>query len=399
MNRENIEKILKNIAAEDVPADVHKIAEEKSEDFSRTLTPSRQHILWSDIMKSRITKLATAVVVILIVMFGVTLLDKSATPAWAIEQTIEALKRFNTIHITGVATGDNGSEVAFNLWAKANEDQSASSDFRMELEDGKITLVKGDTTYTRHYDPNTNTLRIVRGDRASLNPWPGSDLLERLEKLTDDWTVLYGSDPATGRDRVFVTCSHTQAPGPKSWWFEFDLETKLLVNFKQWHNQYREGTPAFDAQSITYYEDLSDEIFEFEIPRDAKVIEEKSSLCDKLDDPNVGMPVEAVSQEEASVEIVRQYWQAVIDGDWALVANLRPVASEEDWQRKYSVNPPEKLLEVGQAYQQEGCSIGPVVPCTVRFEDSTTRDIKMIIKFRKIDGKSSCVIAGTWGRE
>jgi outer membrane lipoprotein-sorting protein len=65
MNKDmNIEEILKRIGTEDVPADVHKIAEEASESFSKTLMPPRQHILWSDIMKNRITKVAAAAAII-----------------------------------------------------------------------------------------------------------------------------------------------------------------------------------------------------------------------------------------------------------------------------------------------------------------------------------------------
>ncbi|MHC4418292.1 MAG: hypothetical protein ACYSU6_06855 [Planctomycetota bacterium] len=71
MNRENVEEVLKKLGAEDVPVDVHRIAEEASEDFNKTLTPLRQHILWSDIMKSPITKLAAAAVIIIAVLTAI----------------------------------------------------------------------------------------------------------------------------------------------------------------------------------------------------------------------------------------------------------------------------------------------------------------------------------------
>ncbi len=82
MDRENIEEILKSIGSEDVPAEVRLIAEETSEQFSKTLTQSRQHILWSNIIKSRITKLAAAAVIIIAVLIGIHQLGGS-TPAFA----------------------------------------------------------------------------------------------------------------------------------------------------------------------------------------------------------------------------------------------------------------------------------------------------------------------------
>jgi len=104
MERENIEEILKNIGSEDVPAEVHKIAEETSESFSKTLTQSRQHILWSNIIKSRITKLAAAAVIIIAVLVSIHHFGGSidgASVAWAdvIEKLEHDIKSTNTIHV------------------------------------------------------------------------------------------------------------------------------------------------------------------------------------------------------------------------------------------------------------------------------------------------------------
>ena len=45
---------------------------------------AKQPNIWRIIMKSRITKLSTIAAVILIAVIGITVLDKSVTPAWAI---------------------------------------------------------------------------------------------------------------------------------------------------------------------------------------------------------------------------------------------------------------------------------------------------------------------------
>jgi outer membrane lipoprotein-sorting protein len=72
MNRENIEEILKQLGSEDVPSDVQKIAEETARDFSETQTRQPKHyILWENIMRSRITRLAAAAAIVIAVVFGV----------------------------------------------------------------------------------------------------------------------------------------------------------------------------------------------------------------------------------------------------------------------------------------------------------------------------------------
>ncbi len=71
MNKENIEEILKSLGGKDVPAEIHKIAEEVSGKFSKTLTQPKQSVfLWRIIMKSSITKLAAAAAIIITVVLG-----------------------------------------------------------------------------------------------------------------------------------------------------------------------------------------------------------------------------------------------------------------------------------------------------------------------------------------
>jgi len=97
MNNENIEEILKKLGGEDVPADVHKIAEETAENFSKALTPSRQHILWENIMKARITKLAAAAVIVIAVILGLNIIGgpDMASVAWAnVAERVEEIQNY-----------------------------------------------------------------------------------------------------------------------------------------------------------------------------------------------------------------------------------------------------------------------------------------------------------------
>lgn len=71
MNTESIEGILERFGSDKVPPDVHKIAEEQSHKFTETLAPSRQHLLWENIIRSPITKLAAAAVIIIAALIGI----------------------------------------------------------------------------------------------------------------------------------------------------------------------------------------------------------------------------------------------------------------------------------------------------------------------------------------
>lgn len=89
MNDERIEQILNMLAKEEVPADVHEIAEETARDFSETLAQTEQpkhYVLWEYIMTSKVTKLAAAAGIIIAVLAGINYFVGSigvATPAFA----------------------------------------------------------------------------------------------------------------------------------------------------------------------------------------------------------------------------------------------------------------------------------------------------------------------------
>ena len=54
--------------------------------------------IWRTIMKSRITKLAAAAVIIIAAVLSISVLDNFVTPAYAIEQTIEVNNNINSFH-------------------------------------------------------------------------------------------------------------------------------------------------------------------------------------------------------------------------------------------------------------------------------------------------------------
>lgn len=115
--------------------------------------------------------------------------------------------------------------------------------------------------------------------------------------------------------------------------------------------------------------------------------------------PQAGIVADGLTQAQASQEVARQFWQAVIKKDWELVNNLRPPVEGVNWEQVYSENMPVELIEVKQAHlPEQGPSSGPLAPCVVRFENGTILEWKMVPRFRKIGGKTICFITATWGK-
>ena len=123
---------------------------------------------------------------------------------------------------------------------------------------------------------------------------------------------------------------------------------------------------------------------------------------DPLFDPNNGMPAEDLTQEQAMVKVAEEYWNAIINQDWDYVAKLRPVASAELWEGKYTTNKYNdnlvvELVDIGQPYKPKLPCSGLLVPCVIKLEDGKTIDKTLVVMYRTIDEKPSCIIPAMWG--
>ena len=362
--------------------------------------------VWRTIMKNRITKLAAAAVIIIGLGMAVYLIEKATTPAWAIDQSIEAMKNYRGIHFSGIISmswedflNDLGvqdlpefpeSQGELEMWAQADDKLSRSSKVKIVLPDNIIISGRKLQFYMQLANGTTYD---VQGDHMKIQPWPTYKLLEIMKNVKDTWTELYGMDADTGKERIFIKCSSVDMN--RSWEFEFDSESKLLVSLKQWDSSdSHEGQPTLDIRNIVYYEQLPDEIFEIDLPDSSKIIAVNTPLYD----PNYGMSAEGLTQEQACHIILTEFWQAVSEQDFDKIRKLFPYSanwSNEVLRSNFAHDQgPVKLLEINQIYESK---IGPVAPCTVQFKNEKIV-IDMIVMFREIDGKSSCIVHSNKGK-
>lgn len=240
--------------------------------------------IWRIIMKSPLTKVAAGGVLIVACLIGVLMFGQTSSVAWAIEQSIEALSKYNAVVVEGLESEqtwkEDGSleQKPFKSWAVANKDQTMVEKYRHESAGVPVITTNGRKTW--RYDLQTNTVRIENRPYVASECWFGSRFLEQLSAFRESvefthWQETYGKDPHTGRQRVSLKIAWLteRFNGPRSMEIEFDVESKLLVGFKQWENAEWKGPATLVAEKITYYESLPDELFEFEIPDGATVIE------------------------------------------------------------------------------------------------------------------------------
>jgi hypothetical protein len=346
---------------------------------------------------------AVAAALVAAVVLTATFWSRPSSVAYALQQTLEALKDAQLVHMTGTynlpASASDGEKAVMgtsgriDFWASRDPEGPDSKDAKMVMTCGQNRFVmgtNGDQTY--RYISVNNSVTYTPGKQIMSSPWPGTGLFEVIQKHAKQASILYGGNAQSGQPSILVTASIPSTG--QSYWFQLDAQSKLPIHIKQWQNVDRQG-PAFIDADVTYSDSIPAGLFDFEPPADANVIHEQRK------DPasSCGLPTVGLTPDDASRQVVREYLQAMVEGNWNRAHILYPALSEQEHASHYAGNGHiVEVLEVGQPHKQDGCAIGPVVPCKVRLADGATRDMQLIVEFRTLGDRPCCLIVGTWGK-
>jgi hypothetical protein len=374
-------------------------------DFKRR--QSQQHSqphIWRVIMSSNTKKLAAAAGVVLTVALVITLSDWMTRPAWAMEQTIEALKGIKAIYIAGrVHYPGRQADAEIEIWAKSsNSDPTVSGDFRLREGDYHLCVAseRENVTYVadRYDTPGVNVVYITEGLNRRGLIFTSGDILNEFKSMAQDWKEDYRTDPATGRSCVYITCSGPAINTARYWEIQIDLETKLPLRAAVWFDEQHQGTPHYEYASVQYNPTTPDEWFEFTIPAGAQVVDQRVLHRKLKESPGHGVSVEELSTEEACRRTVQAYWQAVVKQDWAVAENLRPLAIG-NLMSTYATNPPVELLAIPKMNHIDDPGALAEVDSVIRLKDGSTRHSLLNVSLHATVQGRFGVIAGCVGPE
>ncbi len=331
----------------------------------------------------------------------VLILNHSTSSAWAMDQAVEAIKKYKGIHATGYYKNRDGQTRSLECWARSDSTGNRIESGVAASGDGTI-WTRGNKTYA-YYQSLTNGY-VEPG--INLGTWFGPKLLAELARMKD-YKAFEGDDPATGQKRVIVTCSLENFEGPQSFLLEFDARTKLLISMKSWLNLKREGTPQCDFEKITYFEDLPDSAFNYEPPAGTQFtdvpLEVSESNLSLLSDPKRGISADGMTREQACQKILGELWTAALKLDRDRIRQLCPVAASwSDEMLSWPDEPDERaaeVLKIGGIEQTGSSKLGSLalVPCRIRYQDGSVRENWIVVQFRETDQGTSCVVVAPRG--
>jgi hypothetical protein len=269
MRQERIEKILNDIASEKIPADIEQSVDLNWKMFSRALAKLERHVLWERIMKNNITQIAAAVIILVGFLAVISLLGQSEKAAYAVEQTIEAMKSVSVVHIFG----RDWDEKEVEMWVKINPQTGRGEYYWLDNPStAKTTIATPEKSYI--HNRTDNTVRIKDGLSISSVFSPGKFLEEmtrmtnRLEGTISDYVVY---DPRAGKDVILLVMASERIDLKAT----VDPDTKLPLSVDVIGGS-RPGSNEVlkRAERMYYDQQLPAGIFDFKVPVGVQIIDE-----------------------------------------------------------------------------------------------------------------------------
>jgi tetratricopeptide (TPR) repeat protein len=316
---EDIEKLIKNAAIHSNPdvnqvvlRDLLKEFDNAQEQKSTVTQPSERRI----IMKSPITKLAVAAVIIVAVALSITVVDKLTTPAYAIVQTVEALKNARFLHIIG---RDDAGQINDERWIEIGM-HGLQVRYRQDKPPHPFAIEDGESTARYRHDKKA----VVIYDRKDLQyQWVG-ELGKALENLRQEGEILKANDDYQGQ------LAH------KVWWPYMSAECYVNPETK---------LPIAIGDTELSYEVPPAEIFEIFVPEGYVVVDKRPGA------PAGSVPDWLLEEErvrETASECFHQATRALANNDYAKAAELFEVVTERQSGRNWA------WFWLGSAYYGQG---------------------------------------------
>ena len=312
------------------------------------------------IMKSPITKLAAAAVIIVAVVLSINVFDKSIGTAYAIEQTIEANRGLRFIHLKYEPAGTGVEEI----WAQF-DDNGKLLHLRMNFPntmDGPKDVVwqegKAEVWFKAKKAiavlREKNILAQLKMSYKSFDPKLIGEQLYHVQ--ADEKKQIEIQEPRSKDESITITWTRNGFRMV----YKVDPETKLLQQFEKY--ELKDGEYKFLGRTkyLDYNQPVDPEIFVLNPPAEVVRVDQTTQ--------EVGMAKGELSEEEIAVEMARQFLEALIDQDYTkagkLIAN---VPAEWVKQQPFGKTKYIRIVSIGKPvpYTNTGSLR---VPCKVEIE-------------------------------
>jgi hypothetical protein len=360
------------------------------------------------LMQGRKTQLAAAAVVIATVVLGISLFPSSPQAAYAVGQTLSALKRIETVYVKG----EFYKQGKFECWMRFDGDPDRPTHVWLGRSGENLCKICSPEGV---FGLNRRTHRIHYASRDER----GKSWIPRFGSLFKDTLLQAGSGNAIqidegndvmtirragSSDRIQIIDANDVitiriATRQREQEFLIDARSKLPIRFTTVRDDnpmemMRRTLAVRHLTEIRYNEQPPAGIFDK--PADAVVVENEVD-CEV--DPDSGLVADGMTREEACLAIVKQSGRALVDLDQATLRSLNLF---------YRLYPPQvwdqikKAKEAGQWVSEVAVTGAPYqegdlwyVPVEIRSGGGKSETQNAMIKFYDFEGRTRCFLIGS----
>jgi hypothetical protein len=311
-----------------------------------------------------LSKFAAAAVVMVAAILSLTLLDKTVAPAYALEQTITACESLRFIHLKCEPAG-NGAE---EIWAQFDSNGQLER-LRMNFpntDDGPKDVVWQEGKAEVWFKAK-NTAAVVREQamlarlKMSYGDFDPKLIVERLYQLQNDDKVQVKIEEPSSKDEPIVITSTSNGFRDI---YKVNPQTRLLLQIEKYEMTNGDDKPLGIIRYLDYNQPAAPDIFVLNLPADVLKVDQTAQ--------NIGLEQGQMTNDEAAVETVRRFWQAVIEEEYdkagQYLEGVPGVLLKQIFAEKLQIKVIE-IVSVGPVQPHPNPQTGGViVPCTLKVE-------------------------------
>jgi hypothetical protein len=349
--------------------------------FEKAEPISAEPNIWRIIMKSPITKIAAAAVIIIGVLVSINVWNKTIPTAYALTHTIEASHSVRYLHIKSFRQNEDEPK---EFWIEFYKDGEVKN-VRMHMpewdspEDGaKVTIWKENKAQIwfkkkkslvtiRDKTVAAHTLKFIR----ELDP---KLVVERLyyARQAQNQVEIEIDEPSNKAEPIVVTA--TCLPGsPRAGWLLvlfIDRNTKLVTTIKFY--KLKDGKYQY-VELIEYYDynqPIEAEMFTLddEVPADVTRIDQTTQ--------EIGLEQGKLTDKEIAVKVVREFYEALIATDYAKAGQLYGGVPADKMRERWEELNVVRIISIGEPIPHPTPRVGGFqVPCKIAIERDGAKSI------------------------
>ncbi len=308
---------------------------------------------WITFMRNPNTKWTAAAIAFAATIVGVLMLTK-ASPAFAVDQIIEASKKVRCLHVKRY---DKEGKAPNEFWIKCDDSGQVAKAryFLPGTEDGD-KLITWTPERAEVWFQSKHGYLLLRGGEIKgmmqkmINQCEPQKLMQELDKSEKAGDVTIDTQKPADPTQPVVVYVTSKDSGKDKWRevLRIDPETHLISSIERYAEREGKEAQISKMEFSDYNVPIDDKMFSLrgDLPADVHI-------ADKLNQ-TIGVPQGSMTDEQIATDAVRQFFQALVDSDYKKAGLIYGGQAEDDMRKELHEMRPTSILSVGPAVVEKG---------------------------------------------